>query len=512
MTRIDNFISNAKWKTGIQILTSVFNLLNRYFFMRWMGAEYLGATSLFNSILGVLSFTDLGLTGAFSVCFYKAIAEKDRDHCISLLNALRRIMQRCVLGMMGIGLLLVPLIPTLATQTQQIASQRLCVCYVLFLLEITLGYLYTSKECYVVACQQEYVIMPITTAGSVLKIAIGLLIVFAFHSFEGYLVSGIAITMLQRIWLNLYIEKKYPETRVSRAREKLDGQDKAIVLRNVKASLNYKIAGVCVSQTDSIFLSLKTGIVMTGVVSNYVALKVNVSNLINLISSSFMPSLGNALAVETPSRQIEIYHTFLSFNVFLTGGGFAALSLLSTPTILLLFGEDACVAQNVVLVLNAATAFMIFNNSMSILTMSAGKYHIGLQVVWIGAFLNLFVTWVAVNYWGVLGVYIGTLVSELFTYLVKPFVIMKKMYGILPLDYFKITLHGIAVTTILYTLLWRMQQAFFQNSITWTRLGSWAVFCGIFFVAGYNLLMWKDRFYREVLRMIQKTCKKMICR
>lgn len=510
MARIDNFISNAKWKTCFQILTSVLNLLNRYAFMHWMGAEYLGATSLFNSVLGVLSFADLGLTGAFSVCFYKAVAEKDSARCVSLLNVLRRIMCKCVLVMMGAGVLLTPLIPLLATQTQQISNGRLCICYVLFLLEIGLGYLYASKECYVTARQQEYIIMPLTTAWSALKVALGLLIIYVFRSYEGFLVSGIIITFLQRICLNIYIGKRYPETRINRAKEKLDQQDKAVVLRNVKASLNYKIAGVCVSQTDSILLSFKTGIIMTGVVSNYVAIKSAVYSLLNLIASSFTPSLGNVLVVETPKRQLEIYHTFLSLQVFLSCGGFITLSMFSTPIVALLFGKEACVDQNVVLVMNAAVVIMVFNNTLNTLSMAAGNYHLGINIVWLGAVVNLLVSWIAVNHWGVLGVYIGTLVSELLIYVLKPFVVMNKMYGALPQAFFRITVRGMAVTAILYSVLWSVQKKMFSSGLTWGGLGAWTVICMIIFMGGYSFCTYKDPSYRAVLQLLKGFCVKWI--
>ena len=63
-----------KWKFIFVVASAMMNMLNRYIFMHWMGADYLGISSLFSSVLGVLSFADLGLAGAFSFFFFQALA------------------------------------------------------------------------------------------------------------------------------------------------------------------------------------------------------------------------------------------------------------------------------------------------------------------------------------------------------------------------------------------------------------------------------------------------------
>lgn len=509
MTRTDNFILNTKWKTISQILIGALNMLNRYVFMHWMGAEYLGAVSLFNSILGILSFADLGLSSAFAACFYRAIAKKEREHCISLLNVLALTIKKCVLIMLALGLLLLPFIPRLAVETGEITDIQLCIYYVLFLLDVVLGYLYTSKVCYVSACQQEYVITPLITLFSFLKILVGVLAILLSHSYGVYLVLSIFFTLSQRITLSIYIGKKYPETRIQKKNEKINTQDKATVFQNVKATLSHKFAGICVAQTDSILLSIKTGIIITGVVSNYVAIKTIISNLLNLVSESFMPSLGNVIATEEPQKQLEVYYTYLSLNMFLTCGGFIGLSILSSPFIELLFGKETCISQNVVLIMNASAALMVINSTLNFFIISAGKYYIGMWVVWIGAFINLVVSCIAVNKMGIIGVYLGTLVSEVFVYILKPIVVMKKIYKVFPWMFYRITTHGIFATFILYIVLRSMQKKPLGVSITWVRFGVWVVICGAVFMIGYSLLLCRDHYFQKVVGHIQDYCRKI---
>lgn len=510
MSRTTNFVSNAGRKTISQIVVFILNMLNRYGFMHLMGAEYLGIISLFNSVFGILSFADLGLSSAFAACFYRAIANEDKERCIRLLNILERMIRKCVLVMFSVGMLLLPLLPSLITQTEAIGNQQMCIYYVLFLIDVLNGYLYMAKVCYVSAHQKEYIITPIITVFSAAKIIIGLLVIYTLHSYAAYLLSGIAVTTFQREYLNKYIGKEYPETKIKRQESNLDSDDKNIVIQNIKAVLNYKIADVCVAQTDSILLSAKTGIMMTGIVSNYVAIKVNVSNLINLISNSLMPSLGNALMTESSERQREIFYTFLSMNVFFSCGAITGLSLLSTPFIALFYGKEACIAQEIVLVMNVSTLLMIVNNALNILTISAGKYYIGIWIIWLAAILNLAVSWIGVNTLGVLGVYIGTLVSELFVYLIKPFVVMKKMYGVFPWDFFRITVHGMAASFLVYWLLRTVQKMYFVNILKWTDFIIWALVCGVTFIGGYSTLLLGNHFYKEGLCILRDLCKRIL--
>lgn len=61
------------------VISSVFSIITRTIFVYVLGAEYLGVSGLFSNVLGVLSFTELGIGSAIVFSLYKPIAENDNE-------------------------------------------------------------------------------------------------------------------------------------------------------------------------------------------------------------------------------------------------------------------------------------------------------------------------------------------------------------------------------------------------------------------------------------------------
>lgn len=59
----------------------------------YLGAEFLGLNSLFNSILQVLNLAELGVGSAMVFSMYKPIAENDTQKLCALLNLYKSIIE-----------------------------------------------------------------------------------------------------------------------------------------------------------------------------------------------------------------------------------------------------------------------------------------------------------------------------------------------------------------------------------------------------------------------------------
>ena len=74
MERINNSGKTAIWATLASLVTVLIGVVVRMAFLKYLSETYLGLTSLFSSVIGVMSFADLGLSAAFTCCLYKPIA------------------------------------------------------------------------------------------------------------------------------------------------------------------------------------------------------------------------------------------------------------------------------------------------------------------------------------------------------------------------------------------------------------------------------------------------------
>ena len=98
-------------------ITIIFPFIIRTVINNNLGAEYLGLSSLFKSILTMLSLAELGISSAIVFSMYKPIAIGDKQE-INALYRFYKIIYR-VIGtvIMGVGLLLVPFLPKLMNGT-----------------------------------------------------------------------------------------------------------------------------------------------------------------------------------------------------------------------------------------------------------------------------------------------------------------------------------------------------------------------------------------------------------
>lgn len=508
MSRTTNFIKNSEYKAITLVLNAGLNLINRYFFMKLLGAEYLGISGLFSSIFGVLTFADLGLTSAFSFCFYTSIARNDTRHSAFLIGTLHKLLNKIILFMLTFGLLLVPWVPSLIKGAQMVDQFHLRLYYVLYLIDLLNSYLYMAKTCYVAAHQKEYQLTPITTVFSVLKVFVSLACLYATANFTVFLVSGIFVTAVQRFFLNYYIGKKYPETK-DKVSGTLTENERTSIRRNVMAAFVHKLASVSVLQTDNILISMGVGIVSTGLVSNYVAIKSAVTSVISTINTSMTAGMGNVMALESKDKQLDVFYLYLTLNTFLTCGSFLGLSILSSPFIKIVFGETACLETSVVFCMTVPILLMFSTYSLNLLPSASGRNNVGISMVWVEGIANLVISIVAMQRFGLLGVYIGTVASEGIVYICKPFIVMKALYQCSPVEYFRITCKGICVTLILYGLIQTVQAMWFPTSVSISSFAGLLCLTAGSFLVVYSLVWIREERFRRLIQMgIRVICKR----
>ena len=85
-----------------------FQFISRSILIIYLGSEYLGLASLFNSILHFLNMAELGFAGAIVYNMYKPIAEKDESKICALLNYYKKIYRKIGTVILCLGLILIP--------------------------------------------------------------------------------------------------------------------------------------------------------------------------------------------------------------------------------------------------------------------------------------------------------------------------------------------------------------------------------------------------------------------
>lgn len=469
MSRIENSWKNVSWKTVVTITNGGLSLANRFIFMYLLGAEFAGLNGLFNSVLGVLSFADIGFSQAFSYCFYKPVAEKDQEHIRTLLYSLRKVINIVIVVIVATGLMVVPFLRFFVKGGESIDDIHLQIYYMLALLETVLSYVSVYRICYVSAMQKEYIITPILVLFKTIFTITRLAVLVVFHNYIFYLVSGILVLLFQQIFVNIYVRKKFPETSKLK-KSRLPEADRKSVLKNLKGLLLGKLGFVAVNQTDNIIISAGMGIKSTGIMTNYVSIKDIALQFIGTVSTALTASMGDLMVKENNQKQLEVFYTFLTMNSCCLGVLCCSLSLLSTAFITLLFGIENSVEQSAVILMYIAAYFAYSTNGLNLLTTAGGKYYIGAKLGVMGAIVNLVVSVFAMKQFGLCGIYMGTVAAEFLIYFIKPFMVFQEMYKISPAKFFLITGKGLLTAGLGYCICWQVNKMILNNGITIFKL------------------------------------------
>jgi O-antigen/teichoic acid export membrane protein len=86
-------LSNVKINsiTGFisQIVSMAVQFISRYFFVKYLGLEILGVSSIFSSILSTLSLAELGFQTAVVHSLYKPLVNNDEKQINDIINIIK---------------------------------------------------------------------------------------------------------------------------------------------------------------------------------------------------------------------------------------------------------------------------------------------------------------------------------------------------------------------------------------------------------------------------------------
>ena len=404
------------------VISSVFSIITRTIFVYVLGAEYLGVSGLFSNVLGVLSFTELGIGSAIVFSLYKPIAENDNEKIKSLISLYKRAYRLIAIVVTMIGLIIIPFLDYLVNT--DIPMSEIRVYYIIFLFNTVSSYFVTYKTSYVSALQKEYIVTNTTTIGTIVTNVIQIIFLVAGGNYLSYLLIAAIIGLLQKILTVMYLNKKFPILTENDVKP-LDTETKNIIWKNVKALIIHKIGDVSVNQTDNIIISAFVNTTAVGLLSNYTTLNTLVSMFTNRFFSSFTASFGNMLAKESVEKQKKIFDIYDLLGFWIYGFVLIAFVTLSQPFVQLWLGKKLLL-DNVTMILYfvslylAGMTFIPYNFKVA-----AGRFNEDKWVAFCQAVVNLVVSIIAIKLIGLPGVFVGTIISRMIVVIVRPYIVYK---------------------------------------------------------------------------------------
>lgn len=435
-SRTEYSMLNIVTGVGGYALSMVLSLINRMVFTRCLPAAYLGISGLFSNILGMLSLAELGVSGAIVYALYKPLAENDEEKIASLVRVFGSAYKviGTFIGLAGICLL--PVLHLLIGEQPQI-RESIHVVYLFFLFDVAGSYFFTYRSTLLVAAQKNYLVTGVTYLFQCILAVVQAVFLYATRNYMGYLAIQVSCSMLTYICISRMAVKQYPYITRSDIKP-LEPNERKNIFRNMRDLMAYNISGVLVNSTDNIIITYFSGLITTGLASNYTLLTNALNSLLRQIFNGIGASVGNLNAVESQEKKFSVFRATNLLNFWVYSWGTVGILFVSTDLVRLLFGESYAMefAIPAVLALNFYTVGM--QNAMWTFKHTMGLFRYGRFVQMFTAGLNLLFSIVLGKLWGLFGIFFATFLARLLTNLwYDPYVIYCYAFSKKPLEYLK---------------------------------------------------------------------------
>ena len=423
--RVKNSIINIMTGLGSQIIITLLSFISRTVFITYLGVEYLGINGLFTNVLGMLSLAEAGIGSAIIYNLYKPVAENNIEKINMLMNFYKKTYRIIALVVFLLGLSLLPFLDHFTNGTE---VENINLIYFLFLFNTAASYLFSHKVSFLNVCQKGYIVTGVYSISSIIATFIKIGILYFTSNYILYIAIDIVITITTSIILSLLVNKMYPFIK-NKVSNKLDDETKSNIVKNVKALVLHNIGGYAVFGTDNLIIASFVSVTAVGLYSNYYMLINICRTFINQFFDNITHSIGNLVAVESDDKIYSVFKVTMFFNFWIYSFFSILLYIIIEPFITLWLGSEFIMSKGLIIILMINFYVSGMRRSISTIKTTSGIFHEDRYAPFVEAAVNLVASIVLVQYFGIVGVFIGTLISTLVVpFWVAPYLVYKKVF------------------------------------------------------------------------------------
>ena len=432
--RTINSLKNVLGNFANNLLLNLLRFISRIIFVKVLSDVYLGVNGLLSNVLGLLALSELGISTAISYSLYKPLANKETNNIKVLMRFYQKAYRVIALVILVLGLILIPFLPWFIKDTSGI--ENLTFIYLIFLGNMVITYLFSYKRTLITADQQNYKIMPKIMLSNFLLTVFQITALLIFKNYIIYLLVQSLFVVIENLLVNHVINREYPYLN-EKVTEKLPKEELRTITTNIKALMYHKAGSYVLSASDNIIISKFIGIVTVGVYSNYVLIVNMVNSFITVLINNVTASFGNLIAKEDSKKSLSVFDEMNLICFILYGIASVCFVNIFTPFIELFFGEKFVLPIIVVMLISLNNFLVGLNLAPITIQSAAGLYNNDRYVPIIQSIINIVISVILVFPLGIMGVLLGTLISQILPVIVKPVIAYKHVFNEKVSLYFK---------------------------------------------------------------------------
>lgn len=395
------------------VITTAAWVLARKAVIDLLGIEYQGADGLFTNIITMLSIAELGLGSAIVYHLYYPLSVNDRETVKSLSAFYRKCYYIVAVVILLLGTGVIPLVPSLIKDYT--LKYPVWQVYIWFLLDSVCSYIISYRRSVLMADQKNYIVILTDAVFAVITKAAQIAVLRITGSFLLYLSLMWFFRLAENVFLHIYTGKRYPYLEEKNVRP-LSKDILSDIKEKVKGAVFHNVAGFIVLGTDNILISRFLGLAAAGIYSNYYLLIRALKSICTKFVSAPKASIGHLLTLCDDEKNREVFREMQIFNFITVCCATCGLLFAATPLVSAMFGPSFILDRFTVTVL----AFNFYVQGMrgvyNVFKEAAGILYEDRYVPVCESVLNIIASLAFMRFFGLAGVFLGTIFSSVCLY------------------------------------------------------------------------------------------------
>ena len=403
--RTKNAARNIAFGIVLKLYQILMPFLMRTAMIYFLGAEYLGLNSLFTSILQVLNLAELGIGSAMVYSMYKPIADDDRTSICALMKLYRTYYRIIGTFIAAAGLLLTPFVPMLIKKGFP-SELNVYVLYIMNLSATVLSYwLFAYKNSIFQAHQRVDIPNKVMLATNTFQYILQFIVIIWVKNYYIYVLIYLITQAMTNIITAVCSRRLYPDYRPEGKPEPDRVKE---INRRIRDLFTSKLGGVIVNSADTVVISSFLGLTVLAVYQNYFFVLTAVIGVVTVIFQACTAGIGNSVIVETKEKNYNDLKNFTFLIVWIAGFCTCCLLCLYQPFMKIWVGSEYMLGTGAVICFCIYYFVYEINQLLNTYKDAAGIWH---KDRFITAFSNLGMNLIMINYCGIYGVLLSTVLS-----------------------------------------------------------------------------------------------------
>ena len=404
------------------LLIGVVGIIKMDVLITYIGDVGNGYYQTINQIISYVFLAQAGFSDAVIYSLYKPFAEKNKDDINAIYGGSRKIFK--IIGLIILGIIFLVTIGLYLFYNFEPGYQiSALICFFIISTSYLISYFGRGQTYMAVlsAAQEKYVYSLVFNGVKLLCDVLIVLVTIKFKSLESIAIVILIMKVLEEIINRIVVKKKYPDL------HEIARKDTSMV-KMTKDLAWTQVGYLVLNNIDALLLMGASGPVMVSIYTTYNYILRFLNEVASRVELSSVYSFGNVFAKKEEKRIYPLFKEFIMLFILIAFSMSITFMIGIRGFVSVWVGKENYMLSYLTIILFTSTLFLnILYYPLVALINADGLFKDNKKHIFICAITNLVLSIILINFLGIDGVLIGTIIAFLLNIILKTNLISKKI-------------------------------------------------------------------------------------